>query len=202
MKRCVRWLLGVWRVLNVSTWRWYRKDACWGVSPERLGCFFKLFQSCSATWLWFCLLPRSLLVFLNETDGRQRADVFIVQSLFCYGCGGVCSPNNNICFYLLCPPTSFYFSSLRSPTGSPMPGGDWRTRWGSQTWAGRSGSNSTTNMSRATQRGWASAARTAAQTVRLNCNFTATHLSSKRQLKIGNCSVSIFFIYLATSHFI
>lgn len=62
-------------------------------------------------------------------------------------------------FLLLCP--------SRSRTGLRTPGGDWRIQWGSRTWAGRWGSNSTTNMSRATQRGWASAATTAAQKVRL-----------------------------------
>lgn len=62
-------------------------------------------------------------------------------------------------FLLLCP--------SRSRTGLRTPGGDWRIRWGSRTWAGRWGSNCTTNMSRATQRGWASVATTAAQKVRL-----------------------------------
>lgn len=154
-----RWPPRACWVLNVSTWRWYRKDTCWCVSLEHLGCFLKLFQGAA-------LQPDSASVFClglspvsqRETDGRQRADVY-------FGLGSVCSPNNNTCFDLLL----FSPLSLRCPTGLPMPGGDWRTRWGSRTWAGRSGSSSTTSMSRATQRGWASAARTAAQTVRLDC---------------------------------
>lgn len=62
---------------------------------------------------------------------------------------------------------SFLPSPSRSRTGLRTRGGGWRIRWGSQTWAGLWGSNYTINMSRATQRGWASAATTAAQKVRL-----------------------------------
>lgn len=58
-------------------------------------------------------------------------------------------------------------SPSRSQTGLRTRGGGWRIRWGSRTWAGLWGSNYTTNMSRATQKGWASAAMTAAQKVRL-----------------------------------
>lgn len=58
-------------------------------------------------------------------------------------------------------------SPSRSRTGLRTRGDGWRIRWGSQTWAGLWGSNYTTNMSRATQKGWASAATTAAQKVRL-----------------------------------
>lgn len=79
MKRCVRWPSGVWRVLNVSTWRWRRKDACWGVSLERLGCFLKRAALQPDSVSVFASV--SFVFFLNESDGRQRADVFIKDSL-------------------------------------------------------------------------------------------------------------------------
>lgn len=55
MKCCARWPLCVQWVLNVSTWCWYRKDACWGVSLDCLGCFLKLTLRellCNLTWLF------------------------------------------------------------------------------------------------------------------------------------------------------
>lgn len=73
------------------------------------------------------------------------------------------SESNLICCFI----PSLSLSPSRSRTGLRTPGGDWRIRWGSRTWAGHWGSSYTTNMSRATQRGWASAATTAAQKVRL-----------------------------------
>lgn len=69
-------------------------------------------QRCSATRLCICLLLRSLVVFLNEADGRQRADVFL-EDRFCFAMDveefGI---QTITCVSILpCLPTSFLFLS-------------------------------------------------------------------------------------------
>lgn len=121
---------------SVSTSCWHRQDACWDVSPERLGCF--LMPGFSELLCNLTLAPSSALHLQFEVKTTLSAASFLR-----------------------------FPSPSRSRTGLRTRGGGWRIRWGSRTWAGLWGSSCTTNTSRATRRGWASAATTAAQKVRL-----------------------------------
>lgn len=114
----------------------------------------------------FCL-GLSWFFWMRLMAGREGADIFIKYSL-CFDTDVEMFGIKTITHVPICCALSLFllFPPLRSPTGSLTPGGGWRTRWDSRTWAGRSGSNSTTNMFRATQSGSASAATTAAQKVR------------------------------------
>lgn len=185
MKRCIQWLSGVWRALNASAWWWYRKYACRGVSPEHLGCFSELsFRKLLCSLTLFLLFTLVFLSF-SEWDWLQAHSRHFHkwQCLFCYGCWRVF-----ICCVSKSPSISFSLF-FRSPTGSPMPGDVWRTRWGSQTWAGRSGSSCTTNMFRAMQRGSASAVTTAALKVQLSTTAAAAAALSLLTFKLKDICV-------------
>lgn len=70
------------------------------------------------------LCLRSLSVFLNETDGRQRADVFIKDSL-CFAMDVEVFGVKTITDVSICcvSPLPSISPPLRSPTGLRMPGG-------------------------------------------------------------------------------
>lgn len=81
----------------------------------------------------------------------------------------------------------------RFPTGSPMPGGGWRTPWDSLTWAGRWGSNCTINTSRETLSDWACAVMTATQKVRATGYHKKT-FPTETAVLIIICNILYFYI--------
>lgn len=136
--------LTVWHLfmLSIDTEKRHGLDIC----QEHLGEF--LF---SRTVSVSCLSPPRFHLFLKENCGKARPFTLRLDLVLLWMW-------RSLLFLMCCS----FSPPLRCPTGLPMPGGDWRTQWGSRTWAGRSGSNSTTNTFRVTQRGWVSAVTTAA----------------------------------------